>query len=400
MSSQTTAAGQPESIWLHESEVSLEALKAVLAENIGLEQLEFASELVQQVPLYDGEALRARFAAQDEGDALRRWQSELRWVWESGPGIVVIKQGFSDHATLDDVSSAFAELIRREKASGQAAGDHFAKPGSNDRVWNAQQKLCLLDPELFAQYYGNGLLAAAATAWLGPKYQVTSQLNSVNPGGKSQVAHRDFHLGFMPLAEAQRYPEQVHRLSPMMTLQCAVAHVDMPLQSGPTLYLPHSQKYSHGYLLAQYAEFHDYFALNRVQLPLQKGDLVMFNPALLHGAGNNTSKDICRLANLLQISSAFGRAMESVDRLRMSEALYPALRELLEQQLIGAAEAGNAIAACAEGYAFPSNLDLDPPIGGLAPPSQQDLFRRALDEAWDVQKFSAELSQQADRRGC
>ena len=32
-----------------------------------------------------------------------------------------------------------------------------------------------------------------------------------------------------------------------------------------------------------------------------------------------------RMANLLQVSSAYGRAMESVDRARMSAALYPAL---------------------------------------------------------------------------
>ena len=32
------------------------------------------------------------------------------------------------------------------------------------------------------------------------------------------------------------------------------------------------------------------------------------------------------MANLLQVSSAYGRAMESVDRLRMSITLYPTLR--------------------------------------------------------------------------
>ena len=32
------------------------------------------------------------------------------------------------------------------------------------------------------------------------------------------------------------------RLSPLLTLQGAVAHVDMPLESGPTLYLPHSRR--------------------------------------------------------------------------------------------------------------------------------------------------------------
>ena len=53
-----------------------------------------------------------------------------------------------------------------------------------------------------------------------------------------------------------------------------------------------------------------YFAEHHVQLPLRKGDAVFFNPALYHGAGANISTDIRRMANLLQISSPFGRAME------------------------------------------------------------------------------------------
>ena len=45
-----------------------------------------------------------------------------------------------------------------------------------------------------------------------------------------------------------------------------------------------------------------------------------FNPALLHGAGHNRSADVRRMANLLQVSSAFGRAMEAVDRAAVSRA--------------------------------------------------------------------------------
>ena len=38
------------------------------------------------------------------------------------------------------------------------------------------------------------------------------------------------------------YPAHLHRTSPVLTLQGAVAHCDMPVESGPTMYLPHSQK--------------------------------------------------------------------------------------------------------------------------------------------------------------
>ena len=43
-------------------------------------------------------------------------------------------------------------------------------------------------------------------------------------------------------------------------------------------------------------------------------------------AAENVDNNLRRIANLLQISSAFGRAMESVDRARICAAIYPALR--------------------------------------------------------------------------
>ena len=71
--------------------------------------------------------------------------------------------------------------------SNVGGGDHFAKPGANDRIWNALEKLCLRDPAVFAAYYGNAVIALVSEAWLGPSYQITSQLNVVNPGGAAQV---------------------------------------------------------------------------------------------------------------------------------------------------------------------------------------------------------------------
>jgi ectoine hydroxylase-related dioxygenase (phytanoyl-CoA dioxygenase family) len=96
------------------------------------------------------------------------------------------------------------------------------------------------------------------------------------------------------------------------------------------------------------------------------------------------------MANLLQVSSAFGRAMESVDRDRICRAVYPALRAHQAPE--------HAVAAAAEGYAFPTNLDRDPPVDGLAPPSQADLVRRALAEDWTPETFEAALTEHTDRR--
>jgi ectoine hydroxylase-related dioxygenase (phytanoyl-CoA dioxygenase family) len=175
--------------------------------------------------------------------------------------------------------------------AGGATADHFDAAGQNDRIWNALEKLALRAPGVFADYYANNLIAAVCRAWLGPGYQVTSQINVVNPAGAAQTAHRDYHLGFASAEQAAR-------------------------------------------------------------LPLTKGDAVFFNPAVFHAAGANRAAAVTRMPNLLQVSSAFGRPMETVDRSAMSVAVLPALLAKADD---GASPAliANVIATCAEGYAFP-----------------------------------------------
>jgi hypothetical protein len=58
----------------------------------------------------------------------------------------------------------------------------------------------------------------------------------------------------------------------------------------------------------------------------------------------------------------------------------------------------NAVAASAEGYAFPTDLDRDPPVDGLAPPTQADLLWQAVDGGWPDGRFEAELVAQSERR--
>ena len=298
---------------------------------------------------------------------------------------------------VDRASEAFFTIIDAQRAAGNAAGDHFGKPGANDRIWNAAQKLALYDPQVFADYYANDALAVVCQAWLGPRYQVTSQVNVVNPGGNQQVPHRDYHLGFVPDEHLVDYPAHLHRTSPALTLQGAVAHCDMPVDSGPTMLLPFSQRFEGGYIAFNRPEFVDFFAEHHVQVPLAKGDAVFFNPALYHGAGSNVSSDIRRIANLLLVSSPFGRAMEALDRTAMVRAVYPALRAMKaagrpQRELL------NAVVATAEGYAFPTNLDNDQPIGSLAPPSQVDTVLAALAEDLTAEQLDVALRDQDDRR--
>ena len=377
---------------LSAADCSIDDFAALVQQQTDLADYPHADAVEQNVLIY-GEKLRAAV-----GDTAGRTavQAELMRALTDGPGVVVFKQAFGDLAVVDRATDAFLAQIEAEKATGASGGDHFAKPGANDRVWGALDKLAVADPEVFADYYANDVIALISESWLGPDYQVTSQVNVVNPGGQAQVAHRDYHLGFMDADNAARFPAQVHRLTPALTLQGAVAHCDMPVETGPTLYLPYSHQYEPGYLAFHLPEFTEYFLQHYTQLPLDKGDAAFFNPALFHGAGTNVSTDVRRMANLLQVSSAFGRAMESVDRVATCRAVFPVL---LARKAAGASQdyLDRVIAASAEGYAFPTNLDRDQPIDGLAPQTQADLVRQAVAEEWTPEAFETALDAQAAR---
>ncbi|MEM9580790.1 MAG: phytanoyl-CoA dioxygenase family protein, partial [Pseudomonadota bacterium] len=244
----------------------------------------------------------------------------------------------------------------------------------------------------------NTAIAAVCEAWLGPNYQMTAQVNLVHPGGAAQQAHRDYHLGFQTARISASYPAHVHDISPILTLQGGIAHCDMPLNSGPTKLLPFSQAYRPGYAAWRRADFRALFEERYVQVPLAKGDAIFFNPALFHAAGANSSKGIHRMVNLLQVSSAFGRAMETIDRDAMCRQIYAPARAACAKGDLSAAELSAAIAATAEGYSFPTNLDRDPPVGGLAPETPAAFFTRALEEGLDARSFARQLDEMAQKR--
>lgn len=365
------------------------------SQTLTMADLRFAASIVRNVPVYDIPALRGVLSDAGQRRALL---AEWGHVLGRSAGVLALKSAYDDCAPIDGATAIFDRIIAREKAAGAGAGDHFAKAGANARIWNSLQKHCLEDAEGFALYYGNPAIAAVCEAWLGPFYQMTAQVNLVRPGGQAQTAHRDYHLGFQTAEVAARFPAHVHDLSAAMTLQGAVAHCDMPIESGPTKLLPFSQLFRPGYMAYRRDDFREFFEEHCIQLPLQKGDAVFFNPALFHAAGENRSADIHRMANLLQVSSAFGRAMESVDREGMCKALYPALQELRGAGALDATGTEAAIAAAAEGYSFPTNLDTDPPVGGLAPETQAQLMHRALAEGMTADAFADALDAQTRRR--
>ncbi|WP_305986388.1 phytanoyl-CoA dioxygenase family protein [Roseibium sp. MMSF_3544] len=374
---------------------SIEDFKALVDQRLDRSDVPHADGIEANIPVYSVPALERVLSGTDNR---RRLMSEWARVLKDGAGVLVLEGAYEDTAPLDAATAVFLEIIEKEKEASGGGADHFAAAGANDRIWNSLQKLCLENPDVFASCFANPAISAVSEAWLGPNYQMTSQVNLVRPGGAAQQAHRDYHLGFQSADICAGYPAHVHDLSPVMTLQGAVAHTDMPVESGPTKLLPFSQLYRPGYMAYRQDAFRDFFERAYVQLPLKKGDAVFFNPALFHAAGENRSGDIQRLANLLQVSSAFCRAMETLDRQSMCEALYPVMLKKVQSEGWTGQLTEAAVSACAEGYSFPTNLDRDPPVGGLAPETQKQLFLRALAEGMPVEAFTAELQAQAGRR--
>ncbi|WP_415920005.1 phytanoyl-CoA dioxygenase family protein [Tateyamaria sp. SN6-1] len=381
---------EPQPGYFDVAQCDIAEFNALIARETSPDMCPRAARIEAKVPIYDMGALRGDL---NDHDSRRALMAEWAAVLNTGPGVVVLKHAYSDTRVLDEAAALFDEIIAEERASKGEAADHFAASGANDRIWNVQEKLCLRAPDLFVRYFANATLDAISEAWLGRGYQMTSQVNLVRPGGAAQEAHRDYHLGFMTAEEAAAFPVHMHLLSPLLTLQGAIAHCDMSVESGPTQLLPYSQLYPAGYVSFRQPEFRAAFDANAVQVPLEKGDTLFFNPALFHAAGANRTPDIHRLANLLQVSSPMGRSLEKLDRLAMAKAVYPHLGQVsgLEQEA--------AIAAAAEGYPFPTNLDTDPPVGGLAPESDQALLRRGVAEGMSADDVNAALDRAAAKRG-
>ena len=324
------------------------------------------------IPIYDIEELKEVFFKVKflKNELMAEWA----WVLRESSGVIVLHNAYRDTSAIDEATQLYQGIIADEKMKNGGGADHFAAAGANDRIWNSLQKCVNARRMFFCDILQMSLFEAACEAWLGPNYQMTAQVNLVHPGGDAQQAHRDYHLGFQTAEVSTLYPSLVHKLSPALTLQGAIAHCDMPIESGPTKLLPFSQTYLQGTLLGVGEDFRQVFEARYVQLPLSKGDAVFFTPALFHGAGSNVSSNIHRMANLLQVSSAFGRAMETIDRAKMCVLTYPIARKYFEDQTLSISEIKAAIAATAEGYSFPTNLDNDPPVGGLAPETQQAIF--------------------------
>lgn len=312
-------------------------------------------------------------------------KSEFNYALDKGPGVIAIKNMFSTN-TIDRMTTIFNNIIKNESFVSNES-DHFNVGKKNVRVWNALEKTALMSPDTFIDYYSNNMLRIVSESWCGEGYEMTSQVNIVKSTGYGQKVHSDYHLGFQPLENILKFPQNVHLMSKYLTLQGAIAHTNMTHKSGSTMLLPFSHQYELSYIASKQKEFQDYFEENYIQIPLDKGDGLFFNPGLFHAAGKNHTLDINRCANLLQISSPFGKTMESVDHIRIMKKIY---RKLLDKK-IPMNEKYNVCKSITDGYPFPTNLDTSVTVNGLLPLSQLDIIINSLDQNLSFEDFNTSL---------
>lgn len=371
-------------VYFSQSDIDYDDLAKICSQKTLQEDYPFAASVSNNVVIYDANYLET-FIGDSENEL--RLKTELHQVLEGGPGVFVIRNLYR-HDAIDQSNNIFEKIVESE---GNTSNDHFAS-GTNTRIWNAFQKVALEDPNAFISYYSNNLLKLVAESWCGPNSQMTAQVNIVRPGGEMQKPHRDYHLGFQENQVVELFPISAHRLSNYLTLQGGVAHTDMPLASGPTMVLPYSQQYELGYLAWRDNACTDFFNDNAVQNQMNKGDGIFFNPALLHGAGSNTTKDFHRIGNLLQISSPFGKTMERIDYLKIINRIYPLLLEHSINKTLSEKLIENVLVCATDGYAFPTNLDNDKNSNSkLQGMTMFELTKQSLLDLVNLENFSLKL---------
>lgn len=374
--------------FMHEDQISIEDFKAFCDQSVNISEYPLASEAVSNVLIYNQITLAAA-AKRDKKAVL----SELHRALSYGPGVFIVRGLYGDEESVDRTSRVFEEIMRAE-AKAKIRANRFPQAGNNQRILQALQKLAAASPEAFVDYYANPMLNLICQAWLGPTWLMASQVHQVRPGSAVQLPQRDAHLSIQQSAFAAEFPIPVQLLSQYLTLRGVIAHTDVPLACGPMRLLPWSHQYELIYMAYHRADFSEYFAEHFVQVPLNKGDGLFFNPALFHTEGNNATTDRVRTANLLQVSSAFCVPREEIDHEQILHNIYP----LLKNSTLTADALDSVINTAARGYAFPSNFDAEPSLGTREPKNQQALVREALSNAWSLEKFQHKLAENSEKR--
>ena len=227
--------------WLDDADYDVAAFRELGRRTTDPAEVPYAVAVERNVPIYDGDALHD---ISRDPRAPAELLGELAWVLGQGPGVLAVQGGARPAAAPASTRRPRSSktIIAEQHAAGRGDRRPLRQAGlERPRVELAREARRTRDPTVFAAYYSADAIALGCEAWLGPHYQISAQVNRINPGGTAQSPHRDYHVGFYEPEQMERFPRHVHLMSQALTLQGAVAHTDMPLESGPTMLLPFSQ---------------------------------------------------------------------------------------------------------------------------------------------------------------
>jgi len=135
-------------VWLTAEACDLDQFAALVERRADPELYPLAATIQSNVPIYEGDAIGvAAGRAQSRKALMAEWAFAMR----EGAGIAVFRNAFPDLLAVDAATEVFFEIIAEQHRENKAAGNQFAKPGANDRVWNALEKMALRAPKAFAR---------------------------------------------------------------------------------------------------------------------------------------------------------------------------------------------------------------------------------------------------------
>jgi hypothetical protein len=102
-------------VWLDPTDCDIDAFAALVEQTTEAADYPLAAAISQNVPVYDGDAVRAAAGKADTRKALA-----AGWIraMNDGPGVVAIRAAFDDMAVIDAASAHFTAMIAEEKAAG------------------------------------------------------------------------------------------------------------------------------------------------------------------------------------------------------------------------------------------------------------------------------------------
>ena len=131
--------------FFNENDINLCDFADLCSQKVSKTNYPFCSNIKKKVVIYNGEQIRSIINTPKSFEL----KSELHYCLKEGPGVLIIQQAFLQKKTIDKASEIFLGIIKKEKGNAIHHGDHFARPGQNERLWNSLQKLCEIDPKTF-----------------------------------------------------------------------------------------------------------------------------------------------------------------------------------------------------------------------------------------------------------